>query len=734
MVLALCGLGMPTVGWAEISVTIPLSGQNNVFESGQPVSFQAEIKGAPEGKQTLGAAVTDYFGKEVWSGEIEVEGAKGAVTTPITIGELPHGYYELKIRSKGQDDGLAVATFGVAPLVDRSAKAALDGGYRFGLKMGGAPKDFDSLKAISIASRMGLQWTRERFNRENIPALAAQPLNIIYKVEMFPPEAYDAKRYGPMDEFKLRHFGWSKATVPLEEPYKKWLAGEVAKLPPEANIFEIWNEPWGKVAPEDFAKVAQMTKEAIRSVRPNAKVGPNLGHLDYDSEFIKAGGMEGLDTLVLHTYGHPERQDQAGLRGTVKKIRDYYREHLGRDVDFYVTEFGIPTPPAGPRSDATEQDQARQGVRSALALFAEDVKGFTPHWLSQTEKDPTNKENWYGYFRANGQPKPALFAMATAARMVDGQNYVGDLFLKPDVGARLFEKDGTYTLVVWANDVEVPVEVPVGVPSLQAVNVIGQESTLKTADGKLPLTANGDPVYLVGVSPELAKTASKELREDQWVTGKFIRGEREARRLKAPVEIDGKLSPQEWDGQTQIEMAIPSVDPKNVHGTARVAWDNDYLYVAVDVTDAHPAFNPYQPFSAFDGDSLEVFFCSDIKYQIPEFQHTHDAQMLFAPTSADGTPVAGVVNKKEKKLDPIPGLKMATTTSKEGWSMELAIPVATFKDFRPAPGQVCAFEVRVNDADPDRPAGKNGRFKANPSDGNPSHHDATVWSILNLVE
>lgn len=711
-----------------------MSKQCNVFEEGKPVSLEAEVKGASERKQTLLATVSDYFGKEVWSGEVEIAESKGPTMAPIVIGKLPNGYYELEIKQKGQNENLAKATFGVAPMVDRTAKAALEGGYRFGLKMGGAPKEFDSLKAISIASRMGLQWTRERFNRENIPALAAQPLNIIYKVELFPPEAYDEKRYGPMNDFKLRHFGWSKATVPLEGPYKKWLSEEIAKLPPEANIFEIWNEPWGKVPPQDFAKLAQMTKEAIRAVRPNAKVGPNLGHLDYDSEFIKAGGMEGLDTLVLHTYGHPERQDQAGLRGTVRRVKDYYREHLGRDVELYVTEFGIATPPAGPRSDSTEQDQARQGVRSALALFAEDVKGFTPHWLSQSEKDPVNKEDWYGYFRANGQPKPALFAMATAARMIDGQNYVGDLFLKPDVGARLFEKDGRYTLVVWANDVEVPLEIPAAVPSVQMVDVIGRESTLKTSDGNLHLTANGDPVYLVGVSAELAKTASKDLRDDQWVTGKFVRGEREAHRLSAPVEIDGKLTPQEWERQTKIEMAVPNVDSKNVHGTAHVAWDKDFLYVTVDVRDAHPAFNPYKPFSAFDGDSFEVFFCSDIKYQVPEFVHTHDAQMLFAPTSAEGKPVAGLVNKKEKKLDPIPGLKMATATSKDGWTMELAIPASAFKDFLPAPGQVCAFEVRVNDADPDRPAGKNGRFKANPVDGNPSHHDATAWSVLKLVE
>lgn len=702
----------------------------NIFEAGQSVRFPVEISGLGGGRSTLHALVRDYFGREVCRTSMPLEQRGGRVN--IDLGELENGYYNLAVwmESGGKDTPAENSSFGVAPLSTRSANEALQEKRRFGLKMGGYSGKFEAYKVMRVAAQLGLHWTRETFDW-NIDRLSQLPVNIIYKVEKFPVEAYDEARYGPRESFRLREFRWNKATVPLEKPYKRWLKEKINALPADAGLFEIWNEAWGKLPPTDFAKVAQWTKDAIREIRPTAKVGPNLGVLNYDAEFIEAGGMEGMNVLFLHPYGHPERSD---LRARLRKIRDFYSER-GYPVDIYVTEFGVTTPPKGPYAGNTEEKQARLAVRSALAFYAEDVKAFTAHWLGQLEKDPEDREHWFGYFRANSQPKPVLLAMGTAARLIDGSEYVGDLFLKPDVGARLFKRNGVRTLVLWTNDCKIPVELDLGVAAVESVNIVGRSECLTTVDGRLSMELSGDPVYLVGVGPELEEKAVVDLWEEQWRTGRFVRGKRQAHRMKNPPVIDGHLEDHEWKDQTTIPLGIARTNDADIRGTGFVAWDATNLYVAAVVEDDDPFVNTQPPFTAYLGDSVEVFVGSDVKYQIPEFIHTHDRHMIFSPTSSDGRPVSGVFNRNEQRLNGIRGLRMASVRTADGWSMEVAIPLDSFKDFPATPGHLAAFEMRVNDVDSDRRNNRALRVKMDPVDGGrPDHLDATVWSTLQLVE
>ncbi|MGN6625971.1 MAG: sugar-binding protein [Tepidisphaeraceae bacterium] len=710
---------------AAPTLSVPLQRPNNIFAVGQVVRFDVKCRDFPAGETLLAAEVVDLFGRTVWSSRPVVHPQNAAESVVLGIGKLPPGYYELTLRGPGEMQ--TKSSFGVAQFVDRTAEQARAGGYRFGLKMGGADKDFDSLSAMATAARLGLQWTRVVDHDKKLNDVAQLPVNLVVKVEGMPSDAYDAARYGPMDQYKRRKQGWQKTSLPLEVPYKRWLREQIEQVPANENIFEIWNEPWGKMPADDFAKLAQWSKDVIRELRPGAKVGPNLGHLDYDADFIAAGGMKDMDILVLHPYGHAER---SGIREDLRRVKAYYREHTGREIDLYATEYGSPTPPAGPYSDVTEPIQAQRAVRTSLALYAEDVKAFMPHVLGQLEKDPKNKEQWYGYFRRNGEPKPNLLAMATCAQLIDGSRYVGDLFVKPEVGAMLFEKSGNYTLVLWTNDQNIPVDLKIGEPSVTKVNMVGTPETLRADGGRVSLALTGEPIYLVGVNPDLAKQASTELRPDRWVVGRFVRGTRVAHRMATPPTIDGRIDESEWEGQTQIALANKKVAPADASATGFVSWDSKHLYVAAKVTDDHPSPNTFKPAECYAGDSLELMVCSQPKFQIPDFLNTHDVHMMFAPTCATGRPVAGAVEVANIKLSDIPGLQIAWGHSDHGWSVEMAIPLKYFKDFAGQVGHQACLEMRVNDLDPGHP-----RFKIEPADGGlPSHVDATKWSYLELAE
>lgn len=730
------------------NVELKLHDPCNLFEYGKPVVFEVKTRQPALSGGAMKGTLTDFFGN-VYPFEVPIPANSGKVF-PLELGALNANYYKIALEvDAGSNSGKTDATFAVVRFNNRSREEVLKGDYRFGIKMGGGPRGFDHYLAMNTAAHLGLHWTRELYNR-NIEELNRLPVKIIYKVEKIPEEAYDAERYGPIDEFKHRHFNYIKASIPLEKPYKAWLRNEIATLPPEHNTFEIWNEAWGKFPPEDFAQLCQWVREVIVEARPGAVIGPNLGtHREYDTEFIQAGGMEGMNALFLHPYSHPERGQ---VRSKVHGVRKFYEESLGRSIEFYATEYGSPNPPEGPRSNSTEEAVAALNVRRSLIFYVEGFKGFMPHLLAQREKDPAEKEHWYGHFRANYQPKPNLIVLANAARIIDGQRYVGDIFFQPDVGAYLFEKDGIYTLTLWTNasvskdnnDPNVKeIEIPTGVEEVKAVDVVGREWQLPTPGGKVTLNVDGNMLYLIGVSPDLASQAYTTPRSDQWESGIYVRKEREAPRMPKPPTIDGALADGEWDTAARLRFLHHRIPIKDISGIGYIAWDDTHLYVAARVIDDSPyaviektvtSENWYKlhrgAYLEEPVDSIGVYIGSQPKFQIPEFLSAHDTQFLFAPVSEEGGPIIAAVDNLTRKLEAVPGVEAAFAKTEDGWSVETAIPFSALKDFPEGPDRRIAFEMRLNDVD----AGGSAATVSPPGAARNWFDDATLWSFLELVE
>ena len=94
------------------------------------------------------------------------------------------------------------------------------------------------------------------------------------KIERFPKELFDEARYGTLAEYEAK-FGrgsWTLKTLPREAEYKQWLAEELAMLPANQTVFEIWNEPWDKMSPEDFSTISKWIREVVKE-RPERGSG-----------------------------------------------------------------------------------------------------------------------------------------------------------------------------------------------------------------------------------------------------------------------------------------------------------------------------------------------------------------------------------------------------------------------------------------------------------------------------
>lgn len=695
----------------------------NLFAPDQPVVLEARLRGFPAGPGEAVAVLRDAWGAEVLRRTLPAAGSD----LRLDLGTPGRGWYRLEVSATiAGTAGTGAASLGVADLVQRSAAQVRERDLRFGLKWWGGVAD--KAETVEMMAALGLQWTRIIHNEGGelgtVRMLSEFPLNAVIKVERFPKELYDSERYGELAAWEAKYGkgAWTLKTLPRKEPYRAWLRTELAKLPATQQVFEIWNEPWDKMSAEDFATLCQWIVPVIRADRPQAIIGPNLlgvsGEFEYDAKVARAGGLQGMDMVCLHPYAGSE--DRAWLRGYTA----WLGQQAGKPLGIYITEYGAHSTPEGP-AQQSELEQARRVVRQSLALYAEGVKALLPHWVGQSERNPTYHEDWFGFIRRNQEPKPVLLAHAACARMVDGSRWLGDLWFGPGIDAMLFARDGREVLALSTRGETREIELRPGAATVVRHDLFGGESTLAASDGVLRLAVGPDVVYLAGTA--LAAQAVRELRADRWPKpARPPRGERIVRHPATAPAIDGEL--REWTGATQLAMQNPKVNGDDASGIAYLGWDAEHLYLAIAMRD-NELLNTRPRAKLYQQDSLELFLSTRPR-EAGAGYGPYDRQLFIAPTSGEGKPVVAMLTDRQAgSMADVAGARFAFARTPTGWNGEIAIPWTALPEAAPAAGVVLALELRVNDAD-----SSHERWKLDPLDGNVVVEDPSAWSLLRLAD
>lgn len=719
--IVLC-LGLMAVGVQGAGMKVERHRPCNVFNVGDEVVFSWTAETLPGGRGEVEAVVVDAFGREVLRKKEGVAVEKGA-KREVSLGVLGRGYYEATLRvTAGDAECDEKVSFGVMETVGLSTEEFLKEDRRFGLKWWGGVKD--KPEAVEMMEQLGFLWTRA-IVKESVEIVTNSTLLSTVKIERFPKELFDEARYGAMTDYEAK-FGrgsWMLKTVPKEDEYKAWLAKELAKLPANQTVFEIWNEPWDKMSPTDFALLSKWIHEVVEKERPGAKLGPNLrGDMSaygYDAKVIEAGGLEGMDLVCLHPYATSENRE------FIRAYRAWISEKVGRPMELYITEYGSHSCPEGP-AKRSEVEQAANTTRQSLALYAEDAKALIPHWLGQSERNPTYHEDWFGYIRKNQQPKPVLLAHANAARLIDGGAYLGDLWLGPNVGAMVFRKAGENRVALFTRAGEVAVGLEVGQEFVTVVDLFGREGRMTTEAGRLELVVTPNPVYVCGVADAVVAGASKELRADRWPKPeKPERVRRVAHKMKKPV-MDGRFD--EWAGATQLYMQNLKVNGDDASGIAYLGWDEEHLYLGVEMRD-NEMFNRQPRAKLYRDDSIELFVSTEVRENDAGYG-PRDSQFFLTPTSGERVPiVAKLVDREAGVLEDVKAEFFLGKIPK-GWAGEVALPWSVFEGFEAKVGAEIALELRVNDSDT-----HHERWKLDPMDvGFVFVEDPTTWSVLRLEE
>jgi predicted esterase len=208
------------------------------------------------------------------------------------------------------------------------------------------------------------------------------------------------------------------------------------------------------------------------------------------------------------------------------------------------------------------------------------------------------------------------------------------------------------------------------------------------------------------------------------------------------ITLDGDLT--DWGKRgLQLPFLTPDSpripDPARSRASARFAWDDSGLLIAVEVTDTTPS-EAHLASAAYTADSLELFLA-------PDPTKPDSVQLVLSPgrDPAHPAPRAYVFDNRPAPLQALPNkVTWAVKPRTDGYAAEARLPWAAL-GIRPAPGLTIGTRLYVNDDDG---AGTRTRFVWQPAPGGARYHALTlakdgasrvldapaVWTALDVVD
>jgi len=170
-------------------------------------------------------------------------------------------------------------------------------------------------------------------------------------------------------------------------------------------------------------------------------------------------------------------------------------------------------------------------------------------------------------------------------------------------------------------------------------------------------------------------------------------------------------------------------DDADLEGSFRVAWDNNFLYVAIKVLDDQYVQGATGE-NLFRGDSAEILFDANVSADFfDDSLSADDFQLGISPGKGSvGQNMEAYLWYPSSKAGTVSGVKIGAVRSEGIWRVEAAIPWSIF-GVTPANGQHYGFAVSVSDNDK---AGENLQQSMVSNAAERSLADPTTWGDLTL--
>jgi polysaccharide biosynthesis protein PslG len=264
--------------------------------------------------------------------------------------------------------------------------------------------DFDDAIAAALA-RHGLKW---------LPIIdySAPWAQSVPGVDHSPPSS--AAQYAAYAEAVAARYG-AGGSFWREHP-------TLQALP--VDTYEIWNEPddpnfWSpRVDPARYADLYMSARAAIDAADPSARV--IIGGVSNLGGFL-ASMLASRPALLGHVDGvgiHPYAPSPDGVLSVLVSARRTMTAIGLGPVPIYVTEFGWPTRPPG-GLDRVPEHRRPGDIRRTVTVLGHLNCGIATAilytWVTP-ERNPRNREDWFGIHSRSGSGTPDSAAFAAGLR------------------------------------------------------------------------------------------------------------------------------------------------------------------------------------------------------------------------------------------------------------------------------------------------------------------------------
>jgi hypothetical protein len=400
----------------------------------------------------------------------------------------------------------------------------------FGINMALGPNAPDLEDRLGAMQQAGIKWGRQDFTWSRIER---------------EPSKYDWEPYDRLIEACRRHgillFGNLAYGPKFHDPrtpdgvaaYAAFAAAAASHFQGKVDHWQIWNEPNGgfwKGTPEQYAALLAAAGKAIHTANSKAKVlGLNMAFCDllWAEKVMKQVPGDSFDVACFHPYRPPSApEDRFDWWEQDQYVKSWHRHDLTPDYPMVHKSFLEQTEelvkvmeqhgPAKPiwiteicwntnihPYGTSELRQADLLVRFyLLAIASRRIEKVFWWTLRDGGTRQFDMADMVGLMRADLTPKYGYAAFAWMTRMIEGNRWLRNDVLGPDVFAVVFaEPSGEEeTIAAWANKPYAYVRVN-NEKGLTLYDVYGTRRFVPTDPVRtksLPIPLGESPIYVVG--------------------------------------------------------------------------------------------------------------------------------------------------------------------------------------------------------------------------------------------
>lgn len=230
---------------------------------------------------------------------------------------------------------------------------------------------------------------------------------------------------------------------------------------PPIKYWEVWNEPnltysWTGGYP-GYLDLYDSSRAGLQAADPTAWIGgPTITPLDVTAPAWLMGherqqGSAGrVDFLSWHSFGRTIAQIEAD----VKAVQGAVAAQTAYQPELIISEFSVATGGAGDTSQGHRSDGSGAGAYALAGFQAMERAGLDKGFMFELKDGEKPGESYWGRWgilTADGQAKPAYYALLAYQQMATGQLPV-TLTTPPGTGVELLAargSDGTTRLLLW---------------------------------------------------------------------------------------------------------------------------------------------------------------------------------------------------------------------------------------------------------------------------------------------